>query len=233
VYGARGVELTGFLGGLVNSTVTVTELSERTRESDGRLADVAYRGVLLSTAAMAVRNAILLAILAAGVLVTSLLPLGLMLVASLALTWKSAGTRSGEEVHPLAGLASPFSLQAALKFGLIFLLLQGGSTVAQRVLGDGGFYGVSIVAGVVSSASGVAAAATLAAHGAISVQVAGIGVVLNSVASTAVKLPLVARLSGDRRLALRVSVALATVILIGLAATFISLTPLVSLATNR
>jgi uncharacterized membrane protein (DUF4010 family) len=233
VYGARGVELTGFLGGLVNSTVTVTELSERARESEGRLADVAYRGVLLSTAAMAVRNALLLAILAAGVLVTSLLPLGLMLVASLALTWRSAGTRGREEMHPLARLASPFSLQSALKFGLIFLVLQVGGTLAQRVLGDAGFYGVSIVAGLVSSASGVAAAATLASHGTISVQVAGIGVVLNSVASTAVKLPLVARLSGDRQLALRVSFALATVMAIGLAAMFIPFTPLVSLAGNR
>jgi uncharacterized membrane protein (DUF4010 family) len=36
----------------------------------------------------------------------------------------------------------------------------------------------------------------LAAHGTISVQVAGIGVVLNSLASTAVKLPIVARISG-------------------------------------
>ena len=29
MYGARGIELTGFLGGLINSTVTVTELSDR------------------------------------------------------------------------------------------------------------------------------------------------------------------------------------------------------------
>ncbi len=31
LYGARGVEMTGFLGGLVNSTVTVTELATRAR----------------------------------------------------------------------------------------------------------------------------------------------------------------------------------------------------------
>jgi hypothetical protein len=61
LYGGRGVELAGFLGGLVNSTVTVTELAARARETGGRLADVIYRGVLLSTAAMAVRNAVLLA----------------------------------------------------------------------------------------------------------------------------------------------------------------------------
>ncbi|MBV9581546.1 MAG: MgtC/SapB family protein, partial [Chloroflexi bacterium] len=42
----------------------------------------------------------------------------------------------------------------------------------------------------------------LGEHGTISVQVARIGVVLNSLASTAFKLPLVARISGDRQLAM-------------------------------
>ena len=31
LYGERGIEFTGFLGGLVNSTVTVTELTQRAR----------------------------------------------------------------------------------------------------------------------------------------------------------------------------------------------------------
>ena len=233
VYGARGVEMTGFLGGLVNSTVTVTELSARSRESDGRLADVAYRGVLLSTAAMAVRNAVLLAILAAGVLVTSLLPLALMLLSSLALTWKASSVRTTDEAPPLQRLVSPFSLQSALKFGLVFLLLQVTGTLGQRALGDAGFYGVSIIAGLVSSASGVAAAATLAAHGTISVQVAGIGVVLNSLASTAIKLPLVARISGDRRLSVRVGVALSAVMALGIVATLVPTESLVSFAAHH
>ena len=57
-FGAKGVQITGFLGGLVNSTVTVTELATRAKESDGKLQDEAYRGVLLATCAMAVRNAV-------------------------------------------------------------------------------------------------------------------------------------------------------------------------------
>jgi len=63
LYGARGVELAGFLGGLVNSTLTVTELATRSRETGSHVGEVAYRGVLLSTAAMALRKAALLAIL--------------------------------------------------------------------------------------------------------------------------------------------------------------------------
>jgi uncharacterized membrane protein (DUF4010 family) len=234
LYGARGVEVAGFLGGLVNSTVTVTELAARTRETGGRLAEVAYRGVLLSTAAMAIRNAVLLAILAAGVLVNSALPLALMLLASLALAWKAGGKTppQGEEV-PEVRLASPFSLQSALKFGLIFLLLQVAGTLAQRGLGDVGFYAVSIVAGFVSSASGVAAAAALGAHGTIPGEVAGVAVVLNSLASTAIKLPLVARVAHDRRLTLRVAMALGTVMLLGAIGTFVPTDGMISLAAAR
>jgi uncharacterized membrane protein (DUF4010 family) len=41
--GGRGIELTGFLGGLVNTTVTVGELATRTHTATGRLLEAAYR----------------------------------------------------------------------------------------------------------------------------------------------------------------------------------------------
>jgi uncharacterized membrane protein (DUF4010 family) len=232
LYGTRGVEMAGFLGGLVNSTVTVTELAARARETGGRLADVIYRGVLLSTAAMAVRNAVVLAILAAGVLVDSALPLGLMLLASLVLAWRPRPAAAASQAAPVVRLTSPFSLQSALRFGLIFLILQIAGTLAQRTLGEVGFYAVSLIAGLVSSASGVAAAATLATHGTISVQAAGVGVVLNSLASTAIKLPLVARISGDRGLTLRVALALGLIMVLGLGATFVPVSAVRSVAAG-
>jgi uncharacterized membrane protein (DUF4010 family) len=60
LYGARGIDFTGFLGGLVNSTVMVTELAHRADAAGGRLALVTYRGVILCMAAMLVRNALIL-----------------------------------------------------------------------------------------------------------------------------------------------------------------------------
>ncbi len=186
--------------------------------------------MLLSTAAMAVRNAVLLAILAVGVLWTSVIPLVLMLLASLALARRRRTGNAVVEEAPAVRLESPFSLQSALRFGLIFLLLQIAATLGERVLGEFGFYAVSIVAGLVSSASGVAAAATLAAHGTISVPEAGLGVVLNSLASTAIKVPLVARISGDRLLTARVALALGLVMVVGILGTFVPLVPLQTLA---
>ncbi len=52
LFGTRGIEFAGFLGGLVNSTVTVTELASRAGEAGDALEPVAYRGIMLSVAAM-------------------------------------------------------------------------------------------------------------------------------------------------------------------------------------
>jgi uncharacterized membrane protein (DUF4010 family) len=225
LYGARGIEFMGFLGGLVNSTVTVTELTQRARAASGRLSDVTYRGVVLATAAMLVRNAVILGLLAPLALLDSAVPLALMIAgAAIAVLLhrqqtKDRGTTDtreiGESQSVLPTLESPFSLTAAFKFGVIFLALQIAGTLAQRALGQFGFYAVSAVGGIVSSASAVASAANLAAAGTLSAQVAGIGAIVASAMSAVVNLPLVARLAKDRVLTLRVACVLGSIVLLG------------------
>jgi uncharacterized membrane protein (DUF4010 family) len=217
LYGTRGIELTGFLGGLVNSTVTVTELASRAHASRGGLAEPAFRGVLLATAAMLVRNAIILGILAPAALLDAGLPLLLMCAAAtlpvILRGWRLA-RRPGElsDEPPIASMQSPFSLTAALKFGLIFLGLEVAGTFGQHLLGQVGFYAVSVIGGVVSSASAVASAGTLAARGAVEPAVAGAGAVLASVASAVVHVPVVARATHDRGLTRRVAVVIGAVV---------------------
>ncbi len=193
LFGTRGIEFAGFLGGLVNSTVTVTELSSRVADAGNGLVGVAYRGIMLSVAAMAVRNAVLLGMLWPAALAVSGISLGLILVTSVALAF--SGGRASAPVpgdQPLA-LKSPFSLRAALKFGVIFLALKVLGTVAQSQLGHFGFYAISVLGGIVSSASAVAVAAALATAGKVSSDVAGTGAVLASLASASVNVLLVAR----------------------------------------
>jgi uncharacterized membrane protein (DUF4010 family) len=234
LYGSNGVGLTGFLGGLVNSTVTVTELANRVRESGGYLVQGAYGGVLLATAASMARNGVLLGLLALGTLADAWLPLALMVVSSLALallpmvlrwlpprvtgTTAQGSAGAGDTgIPPSLPLESPFSLSSALKFGLIFLALEVVGTLAQQALGQYGFYAVSIVGGLVSSASAVASAGTLAARGALTTDVAARGAVLAALTSAVVNFVLVARLSGSRRLGLRLGQALALVLVLGIA----------------
>jgi uncharacterized membrane protein (DUF4010 family) len=229
LYGARGIELTGFLGGLVNSTVTVTELTQRARAADGRLSEATYRGVVLATAAMLIRNAVILGLLAPAALFDSAVPLALMIggaAVSVAIHGRQSGgsaikhaiasqTEKLAQEPLLPALESPFSLTAALKFGIIFLVLQVVGTFAQRTLGHWGFYAVSMAGGVVSSASAVASAANLTAAGTLPAQVAGVGAVSASAASAIVNLPLVARLAKDRVLAWKLTWALGGIVVLG------------------
>ena len=238
MYGTRGLALAGFLGGLVNSTVTVTELAMRVRASGGRYQRVAYRGVMLATAAMLVRNATLLVLLAPAAWLAASVSHLLMLGVACFLAWKSpredgsdepesaslgdvppapaalAGNDSG--VTRTVGLAAPFSLSAALKYGVIFLLLQVSGTLAQRAVGQFGFYVVSLFGGFVSSASAVAAAANLARAGTTSVGVAASGAIIASTASVLVNWALAWRVGKDPWLSQHLLRGLGAVALAGL-----------------
>jgi uncharacterized membrane protein (DUF4010 family) len=227
LYGARGIEFTGFLGGLVNSTVTVAELTERARNNTANFTNVAYRGVILATTAMLVRNGVILGLLAPLALINAATALALMIAgASVAIFWRRTDTHDSESSRDepriessstalLPALESPFSLTAAFKFGVIFLALDVAGTLAQRSLGETGFYVVSAVGGLVSSASAVASAGNLSAAGTLPPSVAGNGAIISSAMSAIVNLPLVARLGKDRRLTLKTAGALGTIFLLG------------------
>jgi uncharacterized membrane protein (DUF4010 family) len=49
IYGPRSIDITSFLGGLVNSTAAVAELASRVREAGEGFVKLAYRGVMLAT----------------------------------------------------------------------------------------------------------------------------------------------------------------------------------------
>lgn len=216
LYGKRAVELTGFFGGLVNSTVTVTALAARVREVHG-LVEPAYRGVLLATGAMVVRNAILLALLAFDTLSSALPALLLMFLGCLVLVVVRGRPRGWPEGQPASlQLQSPFSLSSALKFGLLFLSLRIAGTLAQEALGQVGFYAISLVGGLVSSASSVASAGSLAAQGTLPASVAGTGAVLTSLTSALVNLLLVARIGREGALTRRTALAMTLIVILGI-----------------
>lgn len=221
MYGARGVTIAGFLGGLVNSSVTVSELAARIGVSRSRTEiSAAYQGILLATCAMLARNTVILVLLAPRVAASAGVSFLLMLVASAG--WalfgrKPASLEMPEESHGSSesSLALPFSLWAALKFGFIFLVLHIAGVVTQRLLGDVGFYLVSLIGGAVSSASAVAAAASLASNGSISPGVAATGAIIASIASVAINLPFVFR-AKNRRVSIGLSVTMGVIAVLGL-----------------
>jgi Domain of unknown function (DUF4010) len=99
-------DITSFLGGLVNSTAAVAELSSRVREVGEGFVKLAYRGVVLATGAMLLRNSLILAILAAQAFTYSLIPMLIMLATTTILLRFSARTAAGTTI-----IANPSRLE--------------------------------------------------------------------------------------------------------------------------
>jgi uncharacterized membrane protein (DUF4010 family) len=218
VYGDRGLVLSGFFGGFVNSKVASVELSTRAHELGDQLTDSAYRGIILSNGSMLIRNIVIIGVFAPAAIVTMSLPMALMLIGiAIAVFVPDAslfnGTRkSAEKLH---SFQSPFSIKSALKFGIIFLVLQVVSTLALRNLGQAGLYAVALIGGFVSSASAVASIATLVTQEEITSSVAALGVVLASVSSIVSCVPFISRFGKTPVLTRRVSITLGVITLLG------------------
>lgn len=215
LYGLKGIAYTGFLGGLTNSTVTVVQIASRAREGKGSMNGFALRGIMLANAAMFLRNLIIMALLASRVLYMASFSLLLMILASAVLAWQVKAEAGGR--LPEITISSPFSLKTALQFGLLFLALTIMGGLAQRMLGSLGFYAVSLAGGLISSSSVTATAASLAGHGNLPAATAAVGVVLTSLVSCGVHLPLAWRVSRGVNLGRRMLIYTVIVIAVGLA----------------
>jgi len=212
LYRTRGQYYAALLGGLVNSTAAVTELSA---SFVGRpeLEPTAVAVLLLTNIAMFLRNVVILQIFAPIATPTALIPLGVMSAATLAIVWlrRHQSVPTGQ-----LQLSSPVSLKRVLKFGMLFLVLSACGTLAQRQFHESGFLIVSLLGGMVSSASTTATAASLAAAGEISPHVAGIGVVLTSIASALVNMPLVYQTTRQYKLTRHLAIITAAISVVGL-----------------
>ncbi len=198
IFSNRGLYYTAVLGGLVNSTATVAELSRTVPGDEAEENNTIVALVLLTSVAMFVRNLVILAIFAPAALSIAIWPLLAMTAGAVIFAWKARG-RGTEPVRSLR-LDSPVSLRHVLNLGGLFVVMEIVGTVGARFLGKFGFLALSLVGGTVSSASTTAAAATMAIHGKLSADVAGVATVFASIASALVNLPLVQRQSRNKRL---------------------------------
>jgi uncharacterized membrane protein (DUF4010 family) len=213
LYSTRGLYWSAVLGGLVNSTAAVAELS--TSLAGSGLVGMTVIVVLLTVIAMFVRNLVLLAIFAPAAVLTAIGPLSLMGGVVALVLWRSRA--DGQVKSGQLSLSSPLSLVRVLEFGALFVLIEVLGNVAHRFYGTLGFLGVSAIGGLISSASATVAGANLAARGLISPVTAGGGTVLASMASALINVPLVARQSRDNSYASRLALLTSVQILLGLA----------------
>lgn len=188
IYSSRGLYYSAVLGGLVNSTAAIAELAGSLKQQRENVTALAITIDLLTVVAMFLRNLLILAIFARAAVITAAPPLTMMIVAAAICIWlqrKHGQTHVGS-LH----LSSPLSLPKVFRFGLIFLAIEIIGTLGQRYLGHFGFLLVSVIGGLVSSASTAGAAATLAMQNKIDIETAGLATVLTSMTSALSNLPL-------------------------------------------
>jgi energy-converting hydrogenase Eha subunit A len=89
------------------------------------------------------------------------------------------------------------------------------ATLGQRHLGGAGFQVVSALGGLVSSASSTVASATLAMHRTVTATQAGVAVVLTSMTSAFMNLPIVQRQKGTKPAMRELAVSTALQIAVG------------------
>jgi uncharacterized membrane protein (DUF4010 family) len=190
IYGTRGVYLSGFLGGLVNSSAAALELAKPVAAGENA-SGIALSALLLTIIAMFVRNLVILAVLSPSAIETAAGPLLIMTV--VALIFVRRANRQDTATPPELHLALPVSLKRVLSFAALFLVIQILCTLGQRYLGRLGFLGISVLGGLVSSASTSAAAANMVGHRQMPPGIASEGVVLASIASALINLPILSR----------------------------------------
>jgi uncharacterized membrane protein (DUF4010 family) len=215
VYGSRGLYLTAILGGLVNSTASVAELSSTLAES-GDYVSLTVPVVLLTSVAMFLRNLLILAIFAPQAIRTAALPLAAM--SAVAAYWIYRDHTRAENVTRefSLDLASPVSLKRVLSFALLFLGVQVLANLAERLAGGAGFQIVSVLGGLVSSASTTAASANMAMHHIVTTGQAGIAAVVTSMASALADLPIVRRQIKNRAVVRELTISSLLQVVVGI-----------------
>lgn len=214
IYRARGLYISALFGGLVNSTATMAELSSRVQGTE--LAGLTIVLSHLTTVAMFARNLILATLFSPLSLSATLVPVLAMTLVAGFFVWLDQKA----EQHPAGtvSLTSPVALGKVLKFGVVFIAIQIAGTLLTRVFGNSGMLAVSVIGGLVSSASTTAAAATMAMHGQISPSLAGSATVLASLASAAVNLPIVWRTTDNKAVFRRLVIQTAGIMAAGILA---------------
>jgi len=195
LYSARGLFYAAVLGGLVNSTAAIAELSGPLGATGPDARGLSIVVNLLTVVAMFVRNLALLLIFSPAAGLIAVFPIVLMVLSAAACIWRR---RRSDVATVRLEIGSPISFRQLISFGAIFILIQTGGTLGQRLLGQSGVVLASTLGGLASSASATAAVAALTRHGAVVPKVAALSTILASVASTLVNLPIVYRATQDR-----------------------------------
>lgn len=194
-YKEQGFAFTAFFGGLVNSTAVIVSLMDQSDDISEDPKNIALGAILLSNAAMSIRNASL-AILFIPLVesIQIVLPLVAILIAGVLLSYKQFSVNESFETDTLS---SPFDLKVALSFGALFLVVLLITEFARSTFGSVGFIGTQFLAGFVSSGTSTTTVVTLFESGSITSTDAMYGIMSGTISSILVKIVFAAKIDRD------------------------------------
>jgi uncharacterized membrane protein (DUF4010 family) len=214
-YGAKGIAITSFFGGLVNSAAVIGEVVARARGQTG-FTSIAVGSILLANAAMAFRDILIVLTFVPELAVDVGAPLITIVVAGVTLSYVVSDWEVDFEIE----FESPFNLRTALKFGGLFLIVLLVSASARAMFGTSGFLLSSFLGGFVSSGAVTTSVVLLVESGQVAPGVASSGIIAAVSGSILVKLALA--VSMDRAIAFPVAAATSGLIAVGVLATAVT-----------
>lgn len=185
---ARGIGLTGLLGGLVSSTAVTLSFSGRSKEEPGLSPVFAY-AILLASSVMFPRVLIEIMIVHSPLLRLVIVPIGSMFLAGLicvAVLWRRQTQHqavAGEEID----FTNPLKISTAISFGLLFAIVLMAFKAANQFLGDAGVYAASALSGLADVDALTLSVSDLTGSGQMQPQVAAIAILIGVLVNTVVK----------------------------------------------
>ena len=193
----RGLAVTGFFGGLVNSMATASSLSIKVRENK-ELLNPALQGIILTDIVMIMRNLLIAGVISIAIFNMMLAPqIAMILVCIVLIYYYSQSSEISLEETELK-LESPFAIYPAIKFAIMITVVSVAVKLIQN-LGVGGIYFASLIGGFVSSAAVTASLVSLYTTGSLEITTVAVGVVITSLGSIISKI-FICKASGTKEL---------------------------------
>ncbi len=208
---ARGLALSGLVGGFVSSTATIGALGQRARQQPALFA-ACLGGALLSNIATVLQLALLVGALAPELLLhlsAPLLAAGVVVLITAAIALRRGVARVERVALPLQ--RRPFDPRHALGFALLVSVVLLGADAARRALGATGALLAATVAGLADAHAAAVSVAQLTVDGHLTPGLAPVAV-LAAFSSNALSKCAAAWIAGGLRFAAPLAVAQAAIV---------------------
>ncbi|HAY85724.1 MAG TPA: MgtC/SapB family protein [Chloroflexi bacterium] len=218
VVGQQGIELSGFVGGLVSSTAVTLGFTERSKREPGLARSFAF-AIIIAWTVMFARVLVEVRVLNRELFGIVWLPVtlsgvaGLVYVAFLYLRRHSSGQGNLK-------LTNPLDLRSAIRFGLLFVVILLVSRTAQLYFGETGILISSLISGLADVDAITLSVSELSRNGGLDLKIASQAILFAAAANTIAKGGMVL-LGGDRQLRRVVFPGLAAMLAVILTSAFL------------